>query len=182
VVKVNAEWFNSLYWLGVSITFILISSLINKLFKDKDKRLNIQNEELERIKKIKFKSIMDQKKYLQTKTDLGKDFIYTVLNLMIFFLVYRLIILPRIPNLLIGIISSVVFAGLFAYFMAEYIYPKKYFAKNFINTLMSISFIGVFTAYIKFMETIKPILLVLLMIIVMLGVAWIWKKIEARNE
>ena len=178
----NTIWFNSIYWLGASFTFILISLLINKVFRDTDKRLNIQNEELERIKKIKFKSIMDQKKYLQTKTDLGKDFIYTVLNLMIFFLVYRLLILPRVPTLLIGIISAVIFAGLFAYFMAEYIFPKKYFTKNFINTLMSISFIGVFTAYVKFLVTIKPILLVLLMVSVMLGTAWIWKRLEVVKK
>lgn len=178
---ISIEWFNSIYWLGASLVFMLVSLLINKLFRDTDKRLDAQSDENERIKKIKYKSLEDQKTYLKNKTDLGKDFIYMILNIMIFFLIYRLIILPRIPSLLIGIISAVIFAGLFAYFMAEYIYPKKYFAKNFINTLLSISFIGVFTAYVKFLDTIHPLLLVLLMIIVMLGVGWIWKKLEVKK-
>lgn len=177
----NIEWFNSLYWLGASLVFMLISLLVTKLFRDKDERINIQTMENERIKKIKYKSLEDQKTYLKNKTDLGKDFIYMILNIMIFFLIYRLLILPRIPSLLIGIISAVIFAGLFAYFMAEYIFPKKYFAKNVVTTLLNISFIGIFTAYVKFLDTIHPLLLVLLMVALMLGVGWIWNKLEDKK-
>lgn len=170
------EYFNSILWLIITMLFMLSSLIVNKLFKSNDKRIDVQEKEQEKIKMIKYKTLDEQKKYLQNKADLGKDFIYMVLNLMIFFLVFRLLIYPRIPNLLIGVISSIIFAAVFAYITAEYVYPKKYFAKNFVNTLMSISFMGSFLSYMKFVDTIHPLIMLALMIILMVGISWVWKK------
>jgi hypothetical protein len=178
----NIEWFNSYYWLGISFVFVLISLLINKFFRETDKRINTQMDENERIKKIKYKSLDDQKTYLKNKTDLGKDFIYMVLTIMLFYLGFRLLILPRIPGFWIGIICAVLFASLFAYFMAEYVYPEKYFVKNFVNKFLNILFIGSFASYVKFFETIHVLLLVLFMLIIMISTSWLWNKYWGKKK
>lgn len=175
-------WINTMFWLVITLIFITSTLTINKLFRYKDKRIDKQTKELERIKKIKFKSILDQKNYLRTKTDLGQDFIYGVINLMLFFIGFRLLILPRIQSVLIGVISAVIFASLFAYFTASYILPKKYFTKNFVSTLLSISYVGSFIVYLKFFKTINVLILAVLMIIVMIFMTWIFRKVEVSEE
>lgn len=169
---------NSLTWFSIVIVFTIISLIINMLFKQKTKGLQSQIDEQEQIKSVKYKSIDEQKTYLQNKTDLGKDFIYMVLSIMIFFIGFRILIYPLINNILIGILSSVLFGGLFGFFMAEYVYPKKYFYKNFVNNSLNVSFIGLFMVYMKFLDVLHPLLMISGTIIIMIGIGWLWKKVK----
>lgn len=169
---------NSLTWFSITIVFTLISIAVNMLFKKNNPGLQKQMDEQDQIKTVKFKSIDEQKTYLQNKSDLGKDFIYMVLSIIVFFVGFRILIYPLINNILIGILASVLFGGLFGFFMAEYVYPKKYFYKNFVNMGLNVSFIGLFMTYLKFMDTLHPLLMVAGTLIIMIGLSFASKKVK----
>lgn len=157
---------------------MIISLLITKLFRYKDKRYDKQVAESDRIKQIKFKTIKDQKTYLRNKSDLGRDFIYTVISIFLFFILFRLLIYPHLPNLLSGIIGSIGFGIVFGAIMAVWVLPQKYFWKNFTTTTLNISFIGSFASYLKFVKTIHPLIIVALTIVLMISIGWMWKKMK----
>jgi hypothetical protein len=174
----------TIVWLIISILMALLSDIGQKYFTTKNIVLKEQVQELEDIKAVKYKTLDDQMKYVRGRSDMGKDFVTTIASAMVFLLGFYMLIYPRIPNLYIGLGIVFVLSIIFAWINTKLTKSEKFFDYHFITSFISYIYTGTFLIYVKFIETIHPIILLICGIIVMIlyGYANKWRNKNGRNN
>lgn len=161
-----------------AIVHTIITNIIMKRVEVKDESLSEHTSEIERIKEIKYKSLEEQMKYVTYREDLGQNYIYFVLNSVVFYFAYSWIISPLITGVVTGVIYTLLSSIILSYFTCKYVLPTKYFKMNMIGSILSLLFVGVFLTFVKFNKALHPLLLLLLTLIVMFIVNKLWGKLK----
>jgi hypothetical protein len=162
---------------------MMIASIgFNTLFKNKNPEFEAKTNQNEELKKIKFKTLEEQMSYVRNKSDLGKDFVFTVMKLFLFFVVFRLLLFPRITSFASGIALSIVVGASLSLFVSWYLLPRKFFVKNLFNGALNTSYLGALFSYVKFFNNYHALILIGSSLSLMILMSYAWKKIGGTKK
>lgn len=163
-------------WIVITILFVKYNKIKEKFFA-KNTVIKDANNKIKELKKVKYKSIDEQKDYLRAKNDSGKDFINVVVSMLLFIIFFRYIFIPRMPNIYIGL-GTVIIVSMVVALINSSMYSKPQQQYQFITSFIGFIYSGTLFLYIYFIEVLYPIILIICMILILIFMESLWGKIK----
>jgi len=158
----------TIIWMIFTLLTVLFSALKTKHFmKEPGYRRMVEQYNIIKDKPTITKTMDDKKDYLRQRTENGKDFMTMIISTIIFLVGFFVLIVPRIENIYSGLISAFVFSLLFAWIFAKIQFTKHIYEYSIIDKFIGYLFASTFIMYVKFIEHIPTLLLLLVSIILM---------------
>lgn len=114
------------------------------------------------------KTLDDKKDYLRQKTKGGNDIIQVVISAIMFLGIFFTLIYRNLPAFTGGIVVALIFSFTLAYIFAKLQFDGIIREFKFIDSFIGYWYGSTFLVYVKFLDTIYPILLMVISIAVMI--------------
>lgn len=168
----------TLFWIALTVFFAWVGMRKERFFKDQTSHATIRMSE---TKGKKYKTVEEQMEYVRDRANFGQDYVNVALGIVAYILIFYLIIYPNITDLQSGLLIVPFFALAFAYVSSRYIHPKEYFQYQFTTSFLNYFQVSLFFVYVRFINTIHPLLLLLLSILIMYSLGLLEVRL-GRND
>jgi hypothetical protein len=174
----------TIVWILFTIFIIWLSALKTKHFM-KEKRFKNYFKAYTKLKDQPTitKTLDDKKDYLRQKTEGGNDIVQVVISAIMFLGIFVTLIYRNIPAFTGGIIVALIFSLIISFIFAKLQFSGVIYEFKFIDSFISYWYASTFLVYVKFLDNMYPLLLMVISITIMIFVnKWINKGINEGGK
>jgi len=159
----------TIVWVVFTIFIVWLSAMKTRFFM-KEKRFKNYFKAYDKLKNQPTinKTLDDKKDYLRQKTEGGNDIVQVIISAIMFIGIFVTLIYRNIPAFTGGIIIALIFSGILAFVFSKLQFKEIIQEFKFIDSFIGYWYASTFLVYVKFLDNMYPILLLITSIAVMI--------------
>ena len=176
----------TIVWILFTIFIVWLSAMKTKHFM-REKGFKKATKDFYKIqsKPTINKTIEEKMSYVRQKTETGQDIMTVVISIIIFIMGFITLVYSKVLNLSQGLVAAFIFALVFSFVFAKLQFTKHIMEYKFIDAFIGYLYAATFMVYVKFVEHIPIILLLVLSIGIMILInnkinKWVGNEIIKR--
>lgn len=159
----------TIVWIFFVLFIVLLSALKQKYFMGFESyRFATKGYYDMKSKPSLSKTLDDKMDYLRQKTESGNDLLTIVVSAIIFVLGFIVMIYSRLPNIYVGLGAALIFSLVFSWVAAGLQFKDCFREFKIIDSFIGYLFASTLMVYVRFIDNMHPLLLILLSILIFL--------------